>query len=107
MTPRPPKAKVKVQMGQRKSGLAVPAEAVDVCKHLEIIGRIKPQFDRFVCGDCREKVVLVPLAGTLMTEPEFDQFQMQQVLADRAEKRKKVGLVLPDEVRREQQEGKK
>ena len=100
----PPKPKVKIPMGQRKSGLAVPADQVDACKHMDIIGRIKPQFDRFVCGDCKERVVLVPLSGRLMTEPEFDQFQMQQVLAERAQQRKqKTGLVTLDEVRREQQ----
>lgn len=103
----PPNPKVKIPMGQRKSGLAVPKEAVDVCKHMEIVERIKPTFTRYVCGGCGERVVLVPIQMRLMTEPEFDALQMAQVKADRAAGRKKVGLVTPDDVRREQQEGQK
>ena len=107
MTEKPPPAKVKLPMGQRKSGLAVPADKVDVCKHMDIVNRIKPTFDRYVCGDCKEKIVLVPIQMKLMSEPEFDVLQMAQVLQQRAERKQKTGLVTPDEVRREQQEGKK
>ena len=103
MTKKPPPAKVKIPMGQRKSGLAVPADQVDICKHVDIVNRIKPTFTRYVCGDCQEKIVLVPIQMRLMTEPEFDAL-MAQVRADRAAQRKqKTGLVTLDEVRREKQ----
>ena len=97
--------KAKIPMGQRKSGLAVPANQVDVCKHMDIINRIKPTFTRYVCGDCQEKIVLVPIQMKLMTEPEFDALQMAQVMADRAAQRKqKTGLVTPDEARQQKQQ---
>lgn len=107
MSDKPPPTKVKVPMGQRKSGLAVPADKVDVCKHMAIIERIKPTFTRYVCDDCLERVVLVPIQMRLMSEPEFDQLQMAQVRADRAQQRKKVGLITPGEARQQGQEGKK
>ena len=100
----PGKKKIRIPMGQRKSGLAVPADKVDICKHMEIINRIKPTFARYVCGDCQEQIVLVPIQMRLMTEPEFDALQMAQVLQERAAQRKqKTGLVTPDQVRREGQ----
>ena len=98
---KPPPAKAKIPMGQRRSGLAVPADKVDICKHMEVIGRIKPTFNRYHCGDCQEKVVMVPIQIRLLTEPEFDQLQMAQVMQDKAAQRKKTGLVLPSEVRQE------
>ena len=99
---------VKVPMGQRKSGLAVPPEAVDICKHMEIVKRIKPSFTRYLCDGCGERVFLVPITMKLLTQSEFDQLQMAQVKMGRAAERKqKTGLVLPDDVRREQQEGQK
>lgn len=101
MPDKPPPTKVKIPLGQRKSGLAVPADQVDICKHGDIVQRIKPTFDRFVCGDCKEKIVLVPIQMKLMSEPEFDALQMAQVLQQRAAQRKKVGLITPDEARQQ------
>ena len=102
------RSKVNMPMGQRKSGLAVPADQVDVCKHMAVINRITPTFTRYVCADCQEQVVLVPLTMKIMTEPQFDQLQMQQVMADRAAQRKqKTGLITPDEARQQTQEGQK
>ena len=100
--------KIPLPMGQRRSGLAVPADKVDVCKHMEVVSRIKPTFTRYHCGDCQEMIVLVPIQVKLLTVPQFDQLQMEQVLAQRAAERKqKTGLVLPEEARREKQEGQK
>ena len=108
MTEKPPSSKVKIPMGQRKSGLAVPADAVNECRHMEVFQRIKPQLAQYVCGDCQEKLLMVVMQFGLMTQEQFGQFQLAQVKASRAAQRKqKTGLVTPDEVRREQQEGKK
>ena len=105
--PPPPTPKVKIPMGQRRSGLAVSADAVNECKHMEVFNRIKPQLSQYVCGDCQEKLLMVVMQFGLMTQEQFGQFQLAQAKAAQAAQRKqKTGLVLPDEVRREQQEKK-
>lgn len=92
-------------MGQRKSGLAVPPDMVDQCRHAEVFKRIKPQMNQYVCGDCHEKLLGVILQLALMTPEEFEQFKIAQAQQQEAARRKSVGLVTPDEVRR--QEGQK
>jgi len=99
--------KVNIPMGQRKSGLTVPAEVVDVCRHVEVLQRIKPQVNQSGCGGCKEKVLLVILQFALMSQEGFENFKKAQAEVGKAAQRRKTGLVLPDEVRREQQEQRK
>ena len=107
MSEQPLKPKVKIPMGQRKSGLAVPADAVNECRHMEVFNRIKPQLSQYVCGDCDEKLLMVVMQFGLMTQEQFGQFQLAQVRqAAAAQRKQKTGLVTLDEVRREQQEKK-
>jgi len=108
MTDKPrPTPKVKLEMGKRKSGLDVPKEAVDICRHGEVMAGIQPRLDQFVCGGCDEKVLMVILQFSLMTPEIFEEFKTRQAEAMQAAQRKQqTGLVTPDDVRREQQEKK-
>lgn len=100
--------KVKIEMGKRKSGLSAPKEQVDVCRHEEIMKRLKPQLPEYVCGDCTEKVFLVTLQFSLMTKEVFDEFQKRQAAAFAAARRKQeTGLVTPDEARQQKQQQEK
>jgi len=99
------KPKVKIPMGQRKSGLAVPADKVDVCRHEEVFQRIKPQVQQSVCGGCQDKLLMVVTQFVLMPPEQFEQFKLAQLRAAQdAQRKQKTGLITPDEVRREQQE---
>ena len=101
--PTPINPKAKIEMGQRKSGLSAPKENVDVCRHEEVMKRLKPQLPEYVCGDCMEKVLMVILQFSLMTREIFDEFQKRQAAAFQAAQRKqKTGLVTPDEARQQQ-----
>jgi len=103
--PTPINPKAKIEMGQRKSGLSAPKEAVDICRHEEVIKRLKPRLDEYVCGDCQEKVLMVIINFALMTREVFEQYQKQQAAAFAAAQRKrKTGLVTPDEARQQKQE---
>jgi hypothetical protein len=103
-----PKAGVKVPMGQRKSGLAVPADKVKQCRHDELFKRIKIPVNQYVCGDCDAKMILVVPQYILMPPEDFQKFQQEQMARAReARLKQETGLVTPDEVRREQQEGRK
>jgi len=107
MPEQPPTPKVKLPMGQRKSGLSVPEEAVGACRHEAVMKRLKPQLPEYVCGDCDEKVLMVVLQFSLMTREIFDEFQKRQAAAfQAAQRRQRTGLITPDEARREQQEKK-
>ena len=102
--PTPINPKVKLEMGQRKSGLSAPKEEVDVCRHEEILKRLKPRLDKYMCGDCNEQVLMVVLQFSLMTQEVFDEFQKRQAEAFKAAQRKqKTGLVTPDEARQQAQ----
>ena len=102
------KPKAKIEMGQRESGLTVPPEAMDACRHAEVFQRIKPQMNQYHCQGCGEKLLMVILQFALMTHEEFEHFKKAQIAAAQAAKRKQeTGLVLPDEARREQQEKKR
>jgi len=108
MVKQPPKSNVKIPMGQRRSGLAVPADKVNVCRHEEVFQRIKPQVQQYVCGGCQDKLLMVVTQFVLMPPEQFEQFkQAQMQAAQDAQRQQKTGLVTPDEVRREQQEGKR
>ena len=103
--PTPINPKVKLEMGKRKSGISVPKEEVDVCRHEEIMKRLKPQLPEYVCGDCTEKVYMVVLQFSLMTQEVFDEFQKRQAAAFAAAQRKQTtGLLTPDEARQEKQQ---
>ena len=103
--PTPINPKVKLEMGQRKSGISVPKEEVDVCRHEEVIKRLKPRLDQYVCGDCDEKVLMVVINFSLMTHEVFEEFQKRQAAAFAAAQRKqKTGLVTPDEARQQKQQ---
>ena len=108
--PTPITPKAKIEMGKRKSGVSVPKEAVDVCRHEEVLKRLKPRLDQFVCKDCSENVLMVIINFSLMTQEVFDEFQKRQAAAFEAARRKQTtGLVTPDEARQQaqkQQEGK-
>ncbi len=109
--PTPINPRAKIEMGQRKSGISVPKEQVDVCRHEEVIKRLKPRLDQFHCGDCQEKVLMVIINFSLMTQEMFEEFQKRQAAAFEAARRKQTtGLVTPDEARQQaqkQQEGPK
>ncbi len=103
--PTPINPKAKIEMGQRKSGISVPKEAVDVCRHEEVIKRLKPRLDQYHCGDCEEKVLMIVLQFSLMTQEVFDEFQKRQAAAFEAARRKQAtGLVTPDEARQQKQQ---
>ena len=103
--PTPINPKAKIEMGKHKSGLSVPKEAVDVCRHEEVIKRLKPRLDQFVCKDCSEKVLMVVINFSLMTQEVFEEFQKRQAAAFEAARRKQTtGLVTPDEARQQQQQ---
>ena len=91
--------KLTIPMGQRKSGLAVPAEAVDQCRHTEVIQRIKPQMNQFVCHDCGEKVFMVVLQFVVVNQEQFAELQAAQarmVAAQEHQRRQKeTGLTIP------------
>ena len=109
--PTPINPKAKVEMGQRKSGISVPKEAVDVCRHVEVLNRLKPRLDKYMCGDCNEQVLMIVINFSLMTQEVFEEFQKRQAAAFEAARRKQeTGLVTPDEARQQaqkQQEGQK
>lgn len=93
-------------MGQRKSGLAVPADKVDQCRHPDLFKRIKIPVNQYVCKDCNGKLILVVPEYILMPPGDFKKFQQERAAAFKAAQRKqKTGLVTPDEVR--QKEGQK
>lgn len=92
-------------MGQRKSGLTVPSDAANQCNHAEVFKRIKPQMNQYVCGGCNARLLGIIIQFALMTLEEFEQFKIAQAQQQEAARRKSVGLVTPDEVRR--QEGQK
>ena len=97
--------KTKIEMGQRKSGLSAPKEVVDICRHEEVLVRLKPRLDKYMCGDCDEQVLMVVINFSLMTQEMFDEFQKRQAEAFKAAQRKqKTGLVTADEARQEQAE---
>ncbi len=101
--PTPIKPEVKIEMGRRKSGLSAPKEAVDVCRHEEVLERLKPRLDKYMCGDCTEQVLMVVINFSLMTQEVFDEFQKRQAAAFEAARRKQTtGLVTPDEARQQQ-----
>lgn len=103
--PTPINPKVKLEMGQRKSGVSVPKEAVDVCRHEEVMKRLKPQLPEYVCGDCTEKVLMVVINFSLMTHEVFAEFQKRQAAAFAAAKRQKTtGLVTAAEARQQKQQ---
>jgi hypothetical protein len=107
MTKKLPTPKVKVEMGQRKSGLAVPTEAVDSCRHGDVFKRVRIVPNQYVCKDCDDRVLMVILQFAVMTAPEFEEFKKEQAKKLAAAQRKaKTGLVTPEDVRREQQEKK-
>ena len=102
--PTPINSKVKVEMGRRKSGLSVPKEEAPACRHEEILERLKPRLDKYMCGDCNEQVLMVVLNFSLMTQEVFDEFQKRQAEAFKAAQRKQeTGLVTPDEARQQAQ----
>ena len=73
------------------------------CQHKTLLARIKIPVNEYVCDDCKEKLVLVVPQYGLMTPVEFEQFKRVQALQIKnAERRKKTGLVTPDEHRQEQ-----
>lgn len=92
-------------MGQRKSGLTVPADQVQECQHAEVTARVQLPLNQYVCGGCGEKVVLVILQAVLMTPEGFEKFKAAQSQQAKAAQRRSTGLVTPDEVR--QKEGQK
>lgn len=103
--PTPINPKAKIEMGQRKSGLSVPKEEIDICRHEEVIKRLKPRLDEYVCGGCTEKVLMVVINFSLMTREVFAEFQKQQAAAFAAARRKQeTGLVTPDEARQQKQQ---
>ncbi len=107
MTKKPPAPKVKVEMGQRKSGVLVPVDQVDQCRHIEVFKRIQanPQINRYHCPGCGDKLLMVILQYALMTQEGFEGFKKRQIEAAKAARRKaETGIILPDEVRREQQQ---
>jgi hypothetical protein len=92
-------------MTKKKSPLALPPRSVDVCRHAEVFQRIKPQVNKYVCGGCKEQLLMVVLQFALMNQADFEKFKADQVAAYTAARRQKeTDLVTPDEVRREQQE---
>ncbi len=102
--PTPIKPEVKVEMGKRKSGLSVPKEELDVCRHEQVLERLKPRLDKYMCGDCNEQVLMVVINFSLMTQEVFDEFQKRQAAAFEAARRKQAtGLVTPDEARQQAQ----
>ena len=102
--PTPINPKVKLEMGQRKSGLSAPKEEAPSCRHEEILKRLKPRLDKYMCGDCNEQVLMVVLNFSLMTQEVFDEFQKRQAEAFKAAQRKqKTNLVTPDEARQQAQ----
>ena len=102
--PTPINPKVKIGMGKHKSGLSVPKEEAPGCRHEEILKRLKPRLDKYMCGDCNEQVLMVVIQFSLMTQEVFDEFQRGQAEAFKAAQRKqKTGLVTPDEAREQQQ----
>ncbi len=81
----------------------------DRCQHKTLLARIKIPVNQYVCDDCKEQLLLVVPRYGLMTPVEYEQFkqeQWNQVKA--AERRKKTGLVTPNEHRQMQaKEGKR
>ena len=67
------------------------------CQHQDIKQRMKTQVPQFVCGDCKQKLLVVPTGWTIMTKEEFLARQ------GAAKRRQTTGLVTPEEHRREQQ----
>ncbi len=73
------------------------------CHHETLLARIKIPVNEYVCDDCKEKLVLVIPQYGLMTPEEFEQFKRVQAMQiQNAKRRKKTGLVTPDEHRQEQ-----
>lgn len=77
------------------------------CPHETLLARIKIPVNEYVCDDCKEKLVLVVPKYGLMTPAEFEQFKRVQAMQIKnAERRKKTGLVTPDEHRQMQAQAK-
>ena len=102
--PTPINPKTKIEMGKRKSGLSAPKEDVDVCRHEEVLNRLRPRLDKYMCGDCDEQVLMVVINFSLMTQEVFKEFQKRQAAAFEAARRKQeTGLITPEEARQQAQ----
>ncbi len=79
------------------------------CHHETLLARIKIPVNKYVCDDCKVKLVLVVPQYGLMTPEEFEQFKRVQAMQiQNAKRRKSTGLVTPEEHRQQQtKEGKR
>ncbi len=77
------------------------------CHHETLLARIKIPVNEYVCDDFNENLVLVVPQYGLMTPGEIEQVKRAQAMQIKnAERRKRTGLVTPDEHQQEQAQAK-
>ena len=104
-----PQPQARVKMVKNKEGILVPAGTIDRCLHKSVIKRIKPQLPEYVCKEadegCGEKLKFVTLTWALMTEEEFNTFQVIQAQRMAAAiRQQRTGLVTPGEAEAEKRQ---
>ena len=93
--------KIKIPIKQTASGLSVPADAKveEVCQHIEVAERVRPQLTQYHFHRFDYKVYFVVMQAALMTQPQLEDYQrkMNEAVVKRieAQKRAGLGLVLP------------
>lgn len=86
-------------------------EDAEKCKHMDVVNRYGPVSGtpiQYVCQGCKEKVMVRIVSYVVMLPEELKEWEKavaaQQAASISEMRRKRVGLVLPDEVRKQQQQ---